>query len=331
MKRRYFFIFSLVVFSLGFLLMTNTSHAQRQSKWYIGAMVGPTMTNITGDFPGNNFKTGFSGGGTVGRSFGDNGNFKVQADILFSLKGFDQKFTEKSVIEQESVTSKTTTQFDNTLNLGYLEVPLTARYSIPLGSGTFPYESRQGTTNLTFFAGPYFGYLFGAGAQFDTKRTNVVQFKDAEGEVTNESENTGSLNGGKFRVSGRGTFGTNPIANQLEEIAQAGPGLDKIVEDFKETYPSTYSGGISNIDIGFTAGVGLSFKISDQNQFGVEGRIAQGMVTIDDSPGAFNTISVKGSSKEGQPFDITSEQATLQNIQYAGYVTWTYRFDNSTF
>ena len=331
MKRRYFFIFSLVVFSLGFLLMTNTSHAQRQSKWYIGAMVGPTMTNINGDFPGNNFKTGFSGGGTVGRSFGDNGNFKVQADILFSLKGFDQKFTEKSVIEQESVTSKTTTQFDNTLNLGYLEVPLTARYSIPLGSGTFPYESRQGTTNLTFFAGPYFGYLFGAGAQFDTKRTNVVQFKDAEGEVTNESENTGSLNGGKFRVSGRGTFGTNPIANQLEEIAQAGPGLDKIVEDFKETYPSTYSGGISNIDIGFTAGVGLSFKISDQNRFGIEGRIAQGMVTIDDSPGAFNTISVKGSSKEGQPFDITSEQATLQNIQYAGYVTWTYRFDNSTF
>ena len=331
MKRRYFFIFSLVVFSLGFLLMTNTSHAQRQSKWYIGAMVGPTMTNINGDFPGNNFKTGFSGGGTVGRSFGDNGNFKVQADILFSLKGFDQKFTEKSVIEQESVTSKTTTQFDNTLNLGYLEVPLTARYSIPLGSGTFPYESRQGTTNLTFFAGPYFGYLFGAGAQFDTKRTNVVQFKDAEGEVTNESENTGSLSGGKFRVSGRGTFGTNPIASQLEEIAQAGPGLDKIVEDFKETYPSTYSGGISNIDIGFTAGVGLSFKISDQNRFGVEGRIAQGMVTIDDSPGAFNTISVKPSSKEGQPFDITSEQATLQNIQYAGYVTWTYRFDNSTF
>ncbi len=330
MNKRYSTILNLAGCFLGILVMTSSAFGQAKSNWYIGSLVGPSMTNINGDFPGNNFKTGVSGGATVGRHFGENGNFKVQADILFSLKGLNQKFTEKSVIEQESVTSETTTKFDNTLNLGYLEVPITARYSIPLGGGTFPYESRQGGTNLTFFAGPYFGYLVGAGAEFNTTRTNVVQFKDAQGEVVNESESSGSLNGGKFRVSGRNTFGTNPIASQLQELSGIS-GVGQIVQDLQDSYPTSYSEGLSNIDIGFTAGLGLSFEMGDNNRLGFEGRLTQGMVTIDESPGAFSSIKVEPSDVQGQPFQISTEQASLKNVQYVGYVTWTYRFDNSTF
>lgn len=330
MNKRSSTILSLTCCFFLFIIMASSAFGQGKSKWYIGSLVGPSMTNINGDFPGNNFKTGVSGGATVGRHFGDNGNFKIQADILFSLKGLNQKFTEKSVIKQQSVTSKTTTKFDNTLNIGYLEVPLTARYSIPLGGGTFPYESRKGSTNLTFFAGPYFAYLLGAGAEFNTTRTNVVQFKDAQGDVVNESKSTGSLNGGKFRVSGRNSFGTNPIASQFQELSSF-PGVNKIVQNLRQSYPTSYSGGMSNIDIGFTAGLGLSFKMGENNRLGFEGRLAQGMVTIDDSPGAFSTIKVEPSDVQGQPFEITTEQASLKNIQYVGYVTWTYRFDNSTF
>lgn len=333
MHKRYLSFCLIAAFSFSIFNFSQSAQAQSDSKWYLGAMAGPTATNVEGDFSGNNFKTGISGGASLGRSFGDNDNFKLQADFLFSLKGLNQTYEEVSTIEQDIVTSKTTTEFDNTLNLGYFEVPITARYSIPLGSGTFPYESRQGTTKLNIFAGPYVGYLIGAGAEFNTTRTSVVQFKNSEGEVTNENKNSGELEGGKFRVDGRNNFGTNPgisIADQLSQYSGV-EGFDQVIQNVKEQTPSSYSEGISSLDVGFTAGLGLSFKIGDNNRLGFEGRISQGMMTIDEDPGAFSSVEAVPSEQEGIPFEFEYEQASLKNIQYAGYVTWTYRLQNRTF
>ncbi len=317
------------------VLRTNNAQAQNDSKWYMGALVGPSFTNVMGDFPGNNYKTAVSGGASLGRSFGDNDNFKLQADFMFSLKGLNQTYEEVSTIEQEVVTSETVTEFDNNLNLGYFEVPLTARYSISLGGGTFPYESRQGSTNLTFFAGPYVAYLVGVGAEFNTTQTSTVQFKDADGEVTNEQENTVDVEGGKFRVDGRNSFGTSPssgVRDQLEPLESFlpdGTSLDEFVAE--ET--TSYSGGMKSLDVGVTAGVGLSFDIGGNNRLGIEGRFSQGMMTIDDDPGAFSKSEVNFDNSSGSvPIpDVQYEQASLQNIQYAGYITWTYRFETSSF
>lgn len=321
------------------ILITFNTQAQSDSKWYMGAMVGPSATNVLGDFPGNNYKIGMSGGVSLGRSFGDNDNFKVQADFLFSLKGTNQTYEEVSSINQDVVTSETKTKFDNNLNIGYLEVPLTARYSIPLGGGTFPYESRQGSTNLTFFAGPYFSYLLGAGAEFNTTQTSVVQFKDAQGEVTQEEETTREVDGGKFRVEGRDNFGTSPGLGAAEEIRQqlepfAGNLPFDVDELISNNQPQSYSDGMNSIDLGVTAGIGLSFDIGDNNRLGIEGRFSQGMVSIDgDTPGAFSTSEVTfGNSQGGVPVpNVEYEQASLQNVQYAGYITWTYRFKDRTF
>ena len=318
------------------MLCTKSSHAQNNSKWYMGALVGPSFTNVMGDFPGNNYKTGVSGGASLGRSFGDNNNFKIQADFMFSLKGLNQTYEEVSTIEQEVVTSKTVTEFDNNLNIGYFEVPLTARYSISLGGGTFPYESRQGSTNLTFFAGPYVAYLVGVGAEFNTTQTSTVQFKDADGEVTNEQENVVDVEGGKFRVDGRNSFGTSPgsgVREQLEPLKAFlpdGTSLDQFVAE--ET--TSYSGGMKSLDVGVTAGIGLSFDIGGNNRLGIEGRFSQGMMTIDEDPGAFSKseVSFENAGGTGLPLpDVQYEQTSLQNIQYAGYVTWTYRFETSSF
>lgn len=322
------------------MLCTKSSHAQNDSKWYMGALVGPSFTNVMGDFPGNNYKTGVSGGASLGRSFGDNNNFKIQADFMFSLKGLNQTYEEVSTIKQEVVTSKTVTEFDNNLNIGYFEVPLTARYSISLGGGTFPYESRQGSTNLTFFAGPYVAYLVGVGAEFNTTQTSTVQFKDADGEVTNEQENVVDVEGGKFRVEGRNNFGTSPglgAAEQLRQQLEAFPGnlpfeVDELISGDQ---PESYSDGMNPLDLGVTAGIGLSFDIGDNNRLGIEGRFSQGMMTIDeDPPGAFSKseVSFENAGGTGLPLpDVQYEQASLQNIQYAGYVTWTYRFETSSF
>ena len=318
------------------MLCTKSSHAQNNSKWYMGALVGPSFTNVMGDFPGNNYKTGVSGGASLGRSFGDNNNFKIQADFMFSLKGLNQTYQEVSTVEQEVVTSKTVTEFDNNLNIGYFEVPLTARYSISLGGGTFPYESRQGSTNLTFFAGPYVAYLVGVGAEFNTTQTSTVQFKDADGEVTNEQENVVDVEGGKFRVDGRNSFGTSPSAGVREQLKPLKPALPDGVtlDDLVAEETTSYSGGMKSLDVGVTAGVGLSFDIGGNNRLGIEGRFSQGMMTIDEDPGAFSKseVSFENAGGTGLPLpDVQYEQASLQNIQYAGYVTWTYRFETSSF
>ena len=299
---------------LSFGMLFITSQSQAQTKWYLGGRAGPSLTNMVGDFPGNNYKLGYSGGATVGLAMGDDYNFSIQADLMASLKGFNQKYEEVATIEDDRVVSKTTTEFDNDLNLGYLELPITAKYSLTLGGGVFPYESRKGSFHIDFFAGPYVGYLFGAGASFNTTQTNVVTFLDESGEKTNENKDEADIDGGKFRVKGRDAYGLNPYGN---------------IDTFSNVnIPSKLTDGLSSIDIGVTAGLGISLDVGENGRLGLEGRFSRGMVSIDD--GFFNSIEITGFDDNFKP-QFEYEQADIKNVNMAAYLSYVYYIPNTTF
>ena len=312
-----YLIKTLTISFLSCALLFYSTKSEAQPRWYLGSHAGPSMTNIMGDFPGNNFKFGYSGGATVGLALGDDHNFSIQADIMASLKGFNQKYKEISRFEEEASTAETVIQFDNQLDVGYLEMPLTANYSITLGGGIFPYSSRKGGVHIDFFAGPYVGYMYGAGASFNSKVTATVQFLDEEGNVTNESSSTAEVERGKFRVDGRNSYGLTAFE-------------DDGVDSFKRLkVANKLTEGLKSIDIGVTGGLGISFDVGENGRLGIEGRYSRGMVSMDDD--YFNSFEVIAINPvTGEPA-LDRSTADIKNVQMAAYLSYVYYLPNNTF
>lgn len=297
----------------GCFISQKNAHAQI----YFGGKAGPTFTNINGDFPGNNPKLGFSTGATLGVSFGEYDQFNIQADLLASLRGTNQKFQEISTVEQNNVSTETKLNYDNNLSLTYFEAPITVKYSLSLGGGVFPYRGETGPVNIDFMVGPYIGYLLNSGASFNTSRETTVKFFNDNGEVENEQNSSSEIEGGKFRLKNRAEYGLSPYR-----------GLDSF-ED--ADIPSTLDGNLNSLDVGLTGGVGISFEITEHSTLGIEGRYTMGFLNIDDT--FFNDYEVNSTVNADNTvdYDVTANQAELTNSGWVTYVSWTYQLSSSTF
>ncbi len=313
MVRQYLYYSFLLALIFGCFLSHNKADAQ----FYFGGKAGPTITNINGDFPGNNPKVGFSSGATIGVSFGEYDQYNIQADLLGSLRGFNQKFQEVSNLEQNNVSTETKLNYDNKLHLTYFEAPLTFKYSLSLGGGVFPYSGETGPVNIDFMVGPYAGFLVNSGASFNTSRETTVKFLTDDGEVEDEQQSSTEIDGGKFRLKNRSEYGLNPYR-----------GLDSF-EDVD--IPTTLDGNLNSLDIGVTAGAGISFEISDHSTLGIEGRYTMGFLNIDDT--FFNDYEVSSSVNADNTvdYDVTANKADLTNSGWVAYLSWTYQLSGSTY
>jgi len=313
MLKQYFVRNFLTVFVLaGSLLIVNTANAQ----FYFGGKAGPTYTTVNGDFPGNNYKLGFSSGATVGVAFGDYDQFNIQADLLLTTKGLNQTFTEVSSLRQGNILTETTLEYDNDLNLTYFEAPLTFKYSLSLGGGAFPYHGENGPVNIDLMAGPYFGMLMNATASFNTRQETRVAFYNDEGEVEDENTSSSEIEGGKFRLENRGRHGLSPYGS---------------LDTFSDVdIPSTLDGNLNQMDIGISTGIGISFELDENHTLGLEGRYTVGLVTIDDT--FFNNYEVEPEvNNQEVTYNVNANQADLTNSAFVGYVTWTYQISPEPF
>jgi len=104
------------------------------------------------------------------------GSFSFQPELLFVMKGFGAKYTED------------TASIEIDAKFNYIEVPLIARFAIPL----------EGAFNPWFCFGPSVG--FNMSRDFDAKiKINGVEFADLSGDiddVTNKIEYSLILGGG---------------------------------------------------------------------------------------------------------------------------------------
>lgn len=313
MVKRYPVSNFLTVFILCGALMVSYS---AKGQFYFGGKAGATLTNVNGDFPGNNQKLGYSTGATVGLAFGEYDQFNVQADLLITTKGVNQTYEEVSSLQQGNILTETTLSYDNNLNLTYFEAPLTFKYSLSLGGGTFPYGGENGPVNIDLMAGPYIGMLMNATASFSTQQETRVAFFNDQGEVEDENTSSTDIDGGKFRLENRSRYGLRPYGS---------------LDTFKDVdIPSTLNGNLNQMDIGLSTGIGISFELDENHTLGIEGRYTVGFVTIDDT--FFNDYEVTPKVNNQQiSYDVSSNKADLTNSAFVGYVTWTYQISPSPF
>jgi opacity protein-like surface antigen len=159
LKNLFYFLATIVFLSF-------TAHAQETK---FGIKAGVNFSNISSDLPdySSDMKLGFHIGGGV--SLGLTDNFAITADLLYDMKGAQQKITESYTAGSASVkrTSK------EKLTISYIEIPVLARYNLESG--------------LYFNAGPYIGFLAGFKDEED-----VTQSSTENGVTTNTSSSTSS-------------------------------------------------------------------------------------------------------------------------------------------
>jgi len=111
---------------------------------HFGVKGGINFSTISGTYPDGSpsMITGFQLGGIV--DIGINENFSVAPELLYTTKGAEAKTTVSYLAGNNTVTDVT----DEKLTLGYIEIPILAKYK--LSSGLF------------FEAGPYIGFLTSA-------------------------------------------------------------------------------------------------------------------------------------------------------------------------
>jgi hypothetical protein len=147
--------------------------AQAASAQTIGFKVGPTFSklsfedDVSDEDEDTESLTSFGGGGFIRFGFA---GLALQAEVLAFTKGAQSSFDDG------------TTAGDTKVKLGYIEIPLTAMFS--LGSG--PYV----------FAGPAVAFEIGCELEFDTDEINVEGDCDEEDTDSDRKKTDFSLHGG---------------------------------------------------------------------------------------------------------------------------------------
>lgn len=288
-----------IVFAL--LLGTTVSKGQV----YFGVNGGALSTNLNGDVFGNNYKFGYTGGLTLGISMGD--VFSIETGANYSLKGFSQKYTKVLEFKPEDTTIITTKEYNNQLDLTYVEAPLLFKFSISLGHYIKPYDASPGPVDIDFFFGPYVGYLLNVGQSSNTKVTEEHKSPD-EGIKPTINE---------YSVSG-GTFGIREVSGKYADYVQESePGV--IPE-------RSLTRGLNFLDYGVMAGAGLSFEVGSDAKLFVHGTFSKGFATIDNT--YFNDIKVVLKQNILDPTDLFDIKRTQKNITHqtagarVGYIVY---------
>ena len=139
------------VFAFGF---TNAQETK------FGIKGGVNFANLTGDIEDNSSLVGFNVGGLVEIKVSD--KFFIQPELLFSAQGAKAEYTEGTI------------NYEGKLNLGYLNIPLMAKYYVAEG--------------LSLEAGPQIGFLLSAKSKFDV--TDGTNSASSEEDVKDDFEST---------------------------------------------------------------------------------------------------------------------------------------------
>lgn len=325
MKPKIFKLIPLFFFSL--LLYIPAAHSQ----FYLGVQGGALMTNLEGDvniiwpgtYPGTlqqevkgagsgaNYKYGYSGGIVLGLRLND--FVSIQPELNSSLKGFNQKYTTVTQAVFPDTAVMTKTEWDNTLDLMYGEVPILLKLSFSIGNGIFPYRPKKGPVDVEVFAGPYVAYRYGSAKSFSATTTITGYGSD-----TATSTYSGSSSNGDFRLGG----GFDP-----EDTV----GISQYFSSFPVR--PLFDAGLSVLDVGVTAGVGISIEVGDRGKLFVNGRYSKGFFTIDD--GYFTDVVIKvdqeklndsDPEKKAQAISVTNVEKDITNVAFGVYFGYTYTF-----
>tara|TARA_R110000850_G_scaffold277086_1_gene422273 strand:- start:573 stop:1211 length:639 start_codon:yes stop_codon:yes gene_type:complete len=116
-----------------------------------GAKAGVNLANLGGDVEDNDMKIGFHVGGVVEIPLSE--QFSFAPELLFSTQGTKSEYSETDTFLGETFTY----EFEEKLNLSYLNIPLMAKYYVSEG--------------FSLEAGPQVGFLISAKAEGDESVT----------------------------------------------------------------------------------------------------------------------------------------------------------------
>jgi len=288
-----------------------------KAQFFIGAKAGGLNTTIQTEIDrGINSKIGYSGGVTLGYSFSD--VFTLQPDILYSIKGFSQSYTKTHQITSNAnpdTLVDVTNEYDNSLNANYIEMPVLFKFNISLGGGVVPYDSPDGPVNIEIFAGPYASYLFDASKSISVSGT---------AEYYNPNNESGAKQVEEFTPRGASSFDirqitiTNQGVNDLEVVENLVSQDGTDISRREALGVPAVSEGLSAIDVGVVAGVGLSFEMGESGKLTVNGRYSRGLMTIDD--GFFSDREITLDLQQGEYESKALESKEMVNESMGVFV-----------
>jgi hypothetical protein len=146
------------------LLVLSAGASQADVQWGIGAKGGVNISELTGELPEGRTSEGRPGpllGMIVHASFGS--ILSLQGEVNYSSEGSVWKFQEEledSIwVQIGSVSELGTYNFEQTIKLTYLEIPLLAMLKLPLKGKWIPYA----------YAGPTLGFNITANSNIDAQ------------------------------------------------------------------------------------------------------------------------------------------------------------------
>ncbi len=301
----------IVLSAIVILLMAGVqpSHAQ----FFYGATAGYLNSTGYGNdvFGGMNYMGGISAGLTMG--FKIVTDFNVQWDLVYSTKGFNQKFIIKDLInayenDTIQILRTVTKQHTNQLKLTYVEMPLYLKKSFSFKGGVFPYDRTISKWDFDILVGPYVGYLLGSTASL--KATRQVTKESAYGVTTGEVTDTAStfMIGQKVSAVLMSSSDTASQATLLALLPKDSPSL---------------SGGLNSIDVGFTVGAGFSLEVNETSKIFINARYSMGLMTIDKT--YFNNVTYQFIPDNAGPYLIngnnysTVESRTKIDLKNKGF------------
>jgi opacity protein-like surface antigen len=180
-----------------FLLVSSPVFALKDSPISVGPKLGLNLSDLSGDVEeatdsGSDMKTGFCGGAFLAWAISD--WFTLQPEFLYSQKGADAK------------------DYDGTISLNYIEIPLLAMLTIPM----------EGRFTPNVFVGPSFAFNIKAeassgGASLDIK--DEISSTDI-GIALGAGVKVGEIGPGAITADIRYTMGlTNVLDNELADLA----------------------------------------------------------------------------------------------------------------
>lgn len=288
-----------------------------KGQMFLGGKVAGSNTTIQGDLPGNNYNQNLSGGLIVGYTFTEDDLFSIQSEIQYSMKGTNQQYKEVPDLANNADAEKIERQFDNDLDLTYIEMPIMAKLSLALGSSTFPYGTGSGPFSIDLYAGPYVGYLMDAEATRMVTTTRTIENIQENGETVEQTITTES-NRGRFRTSNQFEDGISmpELINALENASEGNPFAEAI------SAPDDLKSGLSTLDVGLVGGIGMSLDVGDNSKITLDGRFSRGLMSIDDL--YFNSIKFEV-DENGMP-TVEQSQADLFNTAVSVNLGYIYKF-----
>jgi hypothetical protein len=300
-------------------------------QWILGAKAGYVNSKLTGGdvYGGMNYKGGIEAGVVISKKL--KVDFGFESGIFYSMAGVNQKYIEQNIVSyqdpvtQQIVKKDSTFRHTSSLSLSYIKVPLMLRKSISIkGKNLYPYHRKISITDIDIMIGPYVSYLLSASATLDTK-VAVTETRDG----VPQPDGTKPEGPIKPEDTYHKTFGIGQGIKVNLPADSSVPGGTYIYQYLPKR--ADLSNGLSKIDVGVVAAVGLSIELSSSSKLTIGGNYSMGLLSIDKEyfSNLVYTVTPGGSTDigTGTPVSISSK-ATKMDIKntsigaYIGFVKY---------